>query len=40
VIKYVNLEVFKVYIKDRRFGLNLMEEELATNEENMKEESK
>jgi len=35
-----NIEVFKVHMKDKRFGLNLMEEELVTNEESIKEGSK
>jgi len=34
------LEVFKVHMKDNIFGLNLMKEELTTNEENIKEGSK
>ena len=35
-----NLEVFKVLMKDKSFGLDLMKEELTTNEEDIKEGSK
>ena len=35
-----NIEVFKVHMKDKRFVLDFMKEEFATNKVSMKEESK
>jgi len=35
-----NIEVFKVHMKDKRFALNFMKEEFATNKVSMKEGSK
>jgi len=32
-----NIEVFKVYMKDKRFALDFMKEECATNKVSMKE---
>jgi len=35
-----NIEVFKVYMKDKSFALDFMKEECATNKVSMKEGSK
>jgi len=35
-----NIEVFKVHMKDKRFALDFMKEEFATNKVSMKEGSK
>jgi len=32
-----NIKIFKVHMKDKRFALNFMKEEFATNKESIKE---